>query len=69
MKFRLNIVSGVIAFFTSVTIVAADAAVGYALAVPIIILGSLATHSARMVNKWERSILLPFGHYKRTLKR
>ena len=68
MKFRLNIVSVVIAFFTFVTIVAADAAVGPALAVPLGILGSLATHSPRMVNEWERSILLRLGQYKRTLK-
>ncbi|MEE2755432.1 MAG: slipin family protein [Myxococcota bacterium] len=68
MRLNVNIVSLIISFFTSVAFLAANIFVGPKLAIPIALVGGLFAYSPRMVNEWERSILLRLGQYRRTLK-
>ena len=68
MNIRLNIISLVVAFFSTIMVIASALAVGPVLAIPIGIIGGMISYSPRMVNEWERSILLRLGQYKRTLK-
>ena len=68
MRLKVNIVSLIISFFTSVAFLAANIFVGPKLAIPIALVGGLFAYSPRMVNEWERSILLRLGQYRRTLK-
>jgi len=67
MKSRFNIISFIIALLTAVVVVATGLLVDPRLAAAFAVVGGLFSLSPRLVNEWDRSILLRLGKYERTL--